>query len=135
MILSVTFFLKGHFNYFLHGAQCKYPHFMENIPQKLLFYGGLSIMPLVPLTQVDILMGSRPLIEFDQMLISMRSFQPCATCWFLDAITAPSTYPCRSVSQSDSQWVMFSDFEDRYRIYRACERVIALMTHVNSFTQ
>ena len=42
---------------------------------------------------------------------------------FFDAIASPSTYPCRSVSQSVSQWVMFSDFGDSYCIYRACELV------------
>ena len=39
--------------------------------------------------------------------------------FFLDAIASPSTYPGRWVSQS----VMFSDFGDSYRIYRACELV------------
>ena len=34
----------------------------------------------------------------------------------LDVIASPNTYPCRWVSQS----VMFSDFIDSYRIYRAC---------------
>ena len=32
----------------------------------------------------------------------------------------------QSVSQSVSQWVMFSDFWDNYRIYRACELVSAM---------
>ena len=39
---------------------------------------------------------------------------------FLDAIASPSTYPGRSVSE----WLMFSDFGDCYRIYRACELVL-----------
>ena len=39
---------------------------------------------------------------------------------FLDAMASPSTYP----SQSVAVWVMFSDFGDSYRIYRACELVI-----------
>ena len=42
-------------------------------------------------------------------------------CLFLDAIESPSTYPCGSVSR----WsVMFSDFGDSYRIYRACRLVL-----------
>ena len=31
------------------------------------------------------------------------------------------TYPCQSVSQSVSEWVIVSDFGDSYRIYQACE--------------
>ena len=40
---------------------------------------------------------------------------------FLDAIASHITYPSQWVGQSVSQWVMFSDFGDSYRIYRACE--------------
>ena len=39
---------------------------------------------------------------------------------FLDAIASSSDW----VSESVSQWVMFSDFGDCYRIYRACELVL-----------
>ena len=43
------------------------------------------------------------------------------TC-FLDVIASPSTYPCQSVGQSVSEWVIHSFiFGDRYRIPEPCE--------------
>ena len=51
---------------------------------------------------------------------------------FLDAIASHSTYPSQWVGQSVSQWVMFSDFGDSYRIYRACELAISKLYSVSS---
>ena len=41
----------------------------------------------------------------------------------LQVLVSPITYPGRSVIE----WVMFSDFGDSYRIYRACELVYCQM--------